>query len=754
MEKVYKINTREGVAFQTSKGETIGQGVRTIQTGRKFDHLINTSEVSFKSTLTQGDVNTTVDLMCEIIKENHNQVRALAEHLKASTREKTLQNIWDFVFNHIQYKRDKQGVEQLTVPARIWLNRSTPNTPSDCDDHSIFIGSLLYCLNIPFSIRIAGYENNPFSHVYIVSGGICIDTVLHKFNCEADYTTKKDTKMHIETLSGYGSGGSGGSGVSGLASLDALHDSGIEFATDMDAIESGQELNGMDSTVKSGEVALRKFSKTQLETTLDEYDLEPEKFHALGYSPEYWNHMRAALISLSNNESLDGIIIRLEDGGNWEKLNMNPMHGVNSLQDETIGYMGALEGLFKKFKKWSKKRIKAVKKGVRHAGRWLKKSVLKVAKFIQKINPINIAIRAVLRSMIKKNKKHLAIKMGYGLLTWSQAQQIGVTKEAWEKSKRAYSKFAKKYKFLGGRESKLRKVLASGWKKAAAKAGMPTMNLSGALGELDGRRSRRRKRKRAAAKRKALLLRSRKNRSSRTRLPYKTYKGKRLSYRLKNRRSVPKKPIYRSSRTVSKTKTGAPKKMSAYEKEKLAFLKLVHADIAKKEGLKGLGVVATASSTVIAAKVAIILAPILKLLKSLGLGDFIKKMKKKRIDNLSKRIEAEKDPAKKVKLEEKKARAEHNLVIFNKVADKKKPAAKTPQKPNYSTPTAQQVTSSQQAEVVTPMIQTNPAISAESKTQQMGGSKIGLGVMALVAGGLVLAAIKGDNKKKNSSIKK
>ena len=205
METVFKTyNQVKGVVFRTAKGEEISQGVRAIKNGSEYSHLIDTSDVKFTSSFSNGGVDDTVHMICKIIKNNHNQVSDLANFLEKSTRFQTLESIWNFVFNHIQYKNDKKGVEQLSTPARIWLNRSTPNTPSDCDDHTIFVGSLLYCLGIPFTIRIAGYEGKPFSHVYIVSGNVCIDTVLHRFNCEAEYSSKKDTKMQIETLQGYG----------------------------------------------------------------------------------------------------------------------------------------------------------------------------------------------------------------------------------------------------------------------------------------------------------------------------------------------------------------------------------------------------------------------------------------------------------------------------------------------------------------------------------------------------------------------
>lgn len=690
METISRTTNDKGeTAFRTSKGLLVNQGVRRIQSGGQYDHLIDTKSVQFTSTFTEGTVEDTVLMICELIRKHHGQVQALAGYLKKDSRIKTMESIWDFVFHHIQYKRDKVGVEQLSTPARIWLNRSTPNTPSDCDDHTVFVGSLLYCLGIPFTIRIAGYEGKAFSHVYVICGDVCIDTVLHRFNCEAKYTSKKDKQMQIETLAGHGE-----NELEGLEALSELHQSGEDFDSTMQNIEEQEELNGIqDSGLATEEQALRILGETQLETTLREYEKEPEKYHALGFGREYWDHMKGAFQALKNSDFLDGIIIKLNNGADWERANLSPLNGM-SLEGETIGLLGALDGFFKKFRRKLKKAVKSVGKGIKKAAKFVAKGLKKVGKFLMKINPINIAIRALLRSKISKNKKNLAIKMGYGLLTETQAKQLGVDAESWKKSKRAYAKFAKKYKFLGGKESKLRKVLISAWQKATKKANMPSMNLSGDLGQLEGRRSRRRRRRRKARAKAKKLLASR-----------------------------------------AKKAVSTEKPMSAYEKERLEFLKLVHSDIAKQE----LGILATGTTGAIIAKVALILAPILKILKSLGLGKMITKLKEKRIENLSERIANEPDPVKRQALEEKKARAENNLAIFNNVAKKPIP---TPSPRNIAPVTYPATSQTSSDNAIQPITSQN--------TKQAGMNPFAIGALILVGGGMLW----GTNKKKSNQSKK
>jgi hypothetical protein len=707
---------------------------------------VNTSDVALKSSLTYGNVNDTVNLMQDIIRKNHQQVSKLAQYLKRDTELKTCESIWNFVFNHIQYKRDIVGREQLSTPARLWLNRSTPNTPSDCDDHSTFIGSLLYCLGIPFKIRIAGYDGRPFSHVYIVTkSNICVDTVLHRFNCEAEYSSKKDFTMQIETLHGLE-----GHEADALGTLEALSesadrfDSQTEYVPELEDMEQAEELNGLEGLGDLGELgalinqesqALKTLGKEQLSLTLKEYEKDPDLYHAKGFGPEYWKHIRAALQSFESNDSLNGIIVNLNNGAKWERENLSPMNGLENDHGETVGMLGALEGLFKRFRKklkkfgrWSRKTVKkgfkAVKKGVRTAGRWARKRLKKIGKFLMKINPIMIAVRAAIRAKINKNHKDIAIKMGYGLLKWEQAKQLGVERAAWEKAARAYAKLLKKYRFMGGRTSKFRQVLEKAWRKHAPKKGLPTIALSGDLGELAGRRRRRRKRRRKARRRARHLA-----------------KLKRLAADKRARAMADKR--YKSDVRAENAAKRKLKNMSKWKKEQLSFLK----QIFKKEyKLSSLDAVATATTAGTAAAVAAIMKVIFLILDKLGLGDIIAKAKQKHLENLRKKEAAETDPEKKAEYKSRADRVENNLAIFNQKRKKPDP---TPGKD----PAGQNITPS-----YTPSSGSSSStgsdqqITVQPQVSKAGMSPLTIGAMVLVGGGLLMSG--GDKEKKNSTNKK
>lgn len=729
--------------FVTSKGETVGQGRRTIKDGSKFNHLIKIEDVKNTSSLTYGNVNDTVHLMKGIIEKYHYQVDALAKYLRGKTELETCESIWNFVFHHIQYKRDRVDREQLSTPARLWLNRSKTGTPSDCDDHSLFIGALLYCLGIPFKIRIAGYDGKPFSHVYIVTkSNICIDTVLHAFNKEAQFTSKQDSKiMQIETLQGHEEDQD--HELNGLGAVDALqktaddYDNQTEDFVEVDDLDNmpPDALNGfLQNALNQEEDALKTLAKGQMKIALEQYEKEPELYHAKGFAPAYWVLFRQAYNALSKGESLDGIIVNMGKGAEWERQNLNPVNGLENEFGETVGFMGGLEGWFKsirrkikkvgrKIRKGVKKGFKSVGKGLKKFSKWAVKQLKKIGKFIMKINPIMIVVRAMLLKNIKANRKDLAIKLGYGLLTQKQAEQIGLSLEEWKKAKRAYAKFAKKYSFFGGRVSKLNSTLKKAWFKHTTAKGLKNVKLNGVidLGQLEGRRSRRRRRRRRA-KRKAAAAKA---------------AAERRAYDLDRK-------LYEDDKRENAAAARKLKNRSKWEKERIAFLKQMFPKEGK--GLKGLGVVATAATTGAATGVvAKVLQWLFKMLDKIGLGKMVEKLKKKHIAKIKEKLSKAPTAIAKEALEKKLKRAENNLVIFQK--DRKENKARVDER-NNSNP-APVLNTSEPSAIPT----ARPLTDGEIKPKTASMGKFGLVALLLIGGGTLWAANKKE-KENQSKTKK
>jgi hypothetical protein len=178
---------------------------RKIKSGAAFNHLFPKpigDEVEIKR---EADVSATVAFIPKVVFETLNDTNRVAKLLKGNTINETCENIWHFVYEHIQYAKDKDGVEQIRRPARAWHDRTRG---VDCDCYTVFISSILTNLHIPHTYRITKYKNrNYFQHIYpIVPTGdgiyLTIDCVVNEYNYEEPYTEKKDTPMKLHYLNG------------------------------------------------------------------------------------------------------------------------------------------------------------------------------------------------------------------------------------------------------------------------------------------------------------------------------------------------------------------------------------------------------------------------------------------------------------------------------------------------------------------------------------------------------------------------
>jgi hypothetical protein len=153
----------------------------------------------------------TVPMLMRNVRRQKWQGAKLAQKLKGATRGETVKNIYDFIFDHIQYELDPPGQE--TVRSLRRLVHGKPPV-GDCDCFASAIGNLLLNANIPFAFRIAAYQNSSdYSHIYIVvpksgnslaNGYYTIDPVVHRFNYEVPFTSKKDFSMKLIGLDGFG----------------------------------------------------------------------------------------------------------------------------------------------------------------------------------------------------------------------------------------------------------------------------------------------------------------------------------------------------------------------------------------------------------------------------------------------------------------------------------------------------------------------------------------------------------------------
>ena len=112
----------------------------------------------------KGKLHHTINLIRDVVWETREDTKLLAKLLEGKNLEETCRNTWEFVYGHINCRRDKPGIEQVRRPSRTWADRKKG---VDCDGYTVFISSILTNLGIPHSIRITKYNGKRyFQHIY------------------------------------------------------------------------------------------------------------------------------------------------------------------------------------------------------------------------------------------------------------------------------------------------------------------------------------------------------------------------------------------------------------------------------------------------------------------------------------------------------------------------------------------------------------------------------------------------------------
>ncbi len=183
---------------------------RNIKPGLEYDHLFPRSENDTSTIRKNANVYHTVDFIPKVVQETLDQTKQIAQRLKGSSVYETCKNIWHFVYQHINYKKDQEGYEQIRSPARAWHDRQQG---VDCDCYSVFLSSILTNLGIPHILRITKYHRDYFQHIYPVvltlprpspkEREIVIDCVTDKFDYEVPFSEKKDYPMDLQYLNGF-----------------------------------------------------------------------------------------------------------------------------------------------------------------------------------------------------------------------------------------------------------------------------------------------------------------------------------------------------------------------------------------------------------------------------------------------------------------------------------------------------------------------------------------------------------------------
>lgn len=177
-----------------------------VKSGDQYDYLFPRAMLGTVTKKKGATVADTIRFIPQVVQDTLFHTEKIAALLKRKTLYDTCKAIWHFVYDHIAYKKDEDGKEQIRSPARAWHDRGN-NQGVDCDCYTVFISSILSSLKIRHVLRITKYKEDHFQHIYpivpLADGSyITIDCVVRNFNYEEPYSEKKDTPMDLEYLNG------------------------------------------------------------------------------------------------------------------------------------------------------------------------------------------------------------------------------------------------------------------------------------------------------------------------------------------------------------------------------------------------------------------------------------------------------------------------------------------------------------------------------------------------------------------------
>ena len=429
-------------------GYVDAKGMQPTYAPADWNSLIKPA-VGLSGFIKNGNVNDTVTAIHNIIYKNYKEVCPLAQHLKASTIEQTAFNIWHWARTHIRYHNDDPGTEQLRTPARSWADR---NYGVDCDDYSILVASLLLCMGYkPQLVIVAYHGQDSYAHIFVllpkkepISGLFLdknilenftiIDPVYYRFNSIIPYITKVKIfkPMKIEELSGISTAGN-------------IPLAGIGYGYEVPPNTISRRIMQNYGATSGRHRRIANFM--------------------LAHNNSFMQLPYALVMPYMHDVSPDGNIIwQSEPVGRVAEQFLGEVEGILGSLINTPGQLGDLGN-------WLKNSWNGFKKGVTHAWHKASSAIHHAAQQAKKaaggawqgVKKVGLAApRNAYLLLLRINAFGFATKWYVGLLTRSQAQQLGIPLSFWQKRVKATQKLFAFWKKIGGSTASLKKAILAG----------------------------------------------------------------------------------------------------------------------------------------------------------------------------------------------------------------------------------------------------------------------------------------------------
>lgn len=171
-----------------------------------FDKVYNSLPLPSMNDVKIKQTQNTNDLI-EAIKNSHNEnlkfAKKIAPMFCGANDFQTGSNIFNFLKTYIPYHVEPASRQTTRTLPRM-LHDAAGGVGSDCKHYSVFTGTILESLKIPFKYRLAAYNTEYPQHIYTVicdgKNEVIVDAVLPHYNTEKKPLKKYD--MSLYKLSG------------------------------------------------------------------------------------------------------------------------------------------------------------------------------------------------------------------------------------------------------------------------------------------------------------------------------------------------------------------------------------------------------------------------------------------------------------------------------------------------------------------------------------------------------------------------
>lgn len=199
------MNTASNISYPYFSLGLTARGKRPLQSITPYLKYFGTPKYNdkFLDGKKPKDTHQVLRQIAKIIRECTPQTAAFARAVIGGANTKTTcKKLYDWLYKHIQYTEDENGIEQLREPIRTVADAVHG---VDCDCYSIFISCVLHNLHIPHNLRVIELdEKGYYQHIYVIvplstnadlspyhypQDHIVIDPVMDTFNKEPEHIT-------------------------------------------------------------------------------------------------------------------------------------------------------------------------------------------------------------------------------------------------------------------------------------------------------------------------------------------------------------------------------------------------------------------------------------------------------------------------------------------------------------------------------------------------------------------------------------